>query len=323
MSLQRAHDIDFIIQRFAYLRNIIEMSVAQNFTTLNVISENFFRDLLNILISAELKNLNVSLGNAAAIDLGDKTKKLCVQVTSTPDKPKIVKTITKFVEHGLHKEYQRLVVLISTSKKSYQDDKLSDPTGSFEMDLKKDVWDWDELVKFANDLDHDSLSKVREFVDKAISVAPTQTPLNEVATFIDLMGILSNETHEGAGKGTLNEPDPSGKIRGRFSAHANYLLEQYALHFIEYGAVLAETMKSGDLGAARMRRLGLHLSTKSIALLAECGDDPEEALNKLVEFYISSLQKHGKNSDEGAVRFFMLDQMIKCHVFPNTVQLSA
>lgn len=33
MGLQRDQSINVIIQRFAYLRNIIEMSAAQNFTS--------------------------------------------------------------------------------------------------------------------------------------------------------------------------------------------------------------------------------------------------------------------------------------------------
>jgi hypothetical protein len=82
MGLQRDQDINVIIQRFAYLRNIIEMSVAQNLTSLNVISENFFRDLLNLILNSEFQNLNVELGNAAAIDLGDKDQAMCIQVTS-------------------------------------------------------------------------------------------------------------------------------------------------------------------------------------------------------------------------------------------------
>lgn len=323
MGLQREQDLSLIIQRFSYLRNIIEMSVAQNLTSLNVISENFFRDLLNLILKSKFQNLNVDLGNAAAIDLGDKSQAMCIQVTSTGDKSKITKTVKKFVEHGLHNDYKRLIVLIATKKKKYQADKASSPNSEFEIDLKKDVWDWDDLVKLANDLIQDDLSEVRAFVEAGIKFEVVATPLNEVGTFIDLMEILSDETHDEAGKGVLKEPDPEGKIKHRFSSHADYLLEQYGMHFAEYGAVLAETIKQGDLGSARVRRLGLHLATKSNAILVVSEGDPKEALEKLVEFYVDALQKYNKHSDEGAVRFFMLDQMVKCHVFPNPVQLSA
>ncbi len=323
MGLQREQDINVIIQRFAFLRNIIEMSVAQNLTSLNVISENFFRDLLNLLLGSHFRNLNVDLGNMAAIDLGDSDQEMCVQVTSTGDKTKITKTVKAFVKHGLHNDYSRLIVLIVTKKKKYQPSKATSVKPVFEIDLKKDVWDWDDLVKFANNLSQDELSDVRNFVEASIQYEEAKTPLNEVGTFIDLMEILSNETHEEAGKGVIREPDPEGKIKHRFSSHAEYLLEQYGAHFVEYGAVLAETVRQGDLGSARVRRLGLHLATKSDAILTATGGNPVAALEKLVEFYIGALQNYGKHSDEGAVRFFMLDQMVKCHVFPNPVQLSA
>jgi hypothetical protein len=323
MGLQRAKDIEIVIERFSYLRNIIEISVAQNLTSLNVISENFFRDLLNMVLGSNFENLNVDLGNAAAIDLGDIGQGMCIQVTSTPGKVKITKTVKKFVDHELHKKYSRLIVLIATKKTKFQSDTLSDPASIFEIDLKKDVWDWDDLVKFSNNLPQDELANLRKFVEEGIKFEEPKTPLNEVGTFIDLMEILSNETHDEAGKGILNEPDPDGKIRHRFLSHADYLLEQYGTHFVEYGAVLAETIEQGDLGSARIRRLGLHLSTRSDDILGASGGDPKDALNKLVEFYTKALQSYGKNSDEGAVRFFMLDQMVKCHVFPNPVMLSA
>jgi len=323
VSLQRQEDIEIIISRGAILRNMIETSSALNLMSIHVTAENFFRDLLNLLLGYDLVNLNMVLANSAAIDLGDESKKVCIQVTATADKSKIDKTVKKFVEKGLNNQYSRLIMLIVTKKKKYQSDTISDPTGAFKIDVKSDIWDWDEIAKFANDLSSEKLHEVREFMEAAIKVVSSNIPQKEVATFIDLMLILSNESHEEAGKGILTEPDPAGKIETRFSQHAEYLLDQYALHYSEYGSVLAETLKDGDLGSARMRRLGLHLSSKSDKILSESDGDPKQALERLVGFYLSSLQSFGKNSDEGAVRFFMLDQMIKCHVFPNPRLLSA
>ena len=107
------------------------------------------------------------------------------------------------------------------------------------------------------------------------------------------------------------------KIGDRFSDHSDFLLNAYTDHYIEYGAVLDETIKKGDLGTPRMRRLGLHLGSKSNSYLNSCNGNPEKAMDDLVDFYVNALLEHGKDSSESAVRFFMLDQMIKCHVFPN------
>jgi hypothetical protein len=182
------------------------------------------------------------------------------------------------------------------------------------MNLKDDVWDWDILVKLANDLPQDRLSEVRKFVEDGIKFAVTEEPRREVSTLIDLMALLSNETHEDAGKGVLDEPDPHGKIQERFSIHSEYLLEQYCNYFSEYGKVLDAIMKREDLGTARMRRLGLHLSTKSNRFLKDASGNPERALNVLVEFYVETLQKHGKSTAWLTLTSASLDSLI--HLIP-------
>lgn len=317
LGLQREQHINFIMDRCAHLRNLIEASSALNMNSLNVISENFFRDLLNLLLGLKLKNLNMVLANAAAIDLGDGPSKFCVQITATSDIGKIKKTVEKFEKKALHKTYDRLVVFITTKKKKYKTREVHGKNGDFKIDLKKDVWDWTEIQKRAADLNLAELSQLRDFFEKEIVIPSTKVPVSEVGTFIDLMHILSDETHIEAGKGELDEPDPDKKIGGRFSDHSDYLLNAYTDHYIEYGAVLDETIKKGDLGTARMRRLGLHLGTKSNSYLRNCSGNPEKALDDLVDFYVKALLEHGRESSESAVRFFMLDQMIKCHVFPN------
>ncbi len=319
MVLRRHADREFIRDRFAILRNAIESDVSLNVTGLNISVENFFRDLLNLVLGGDFKNLNVDLGNTAAIDLADAGSAHCIQVTSTPDKSKIDKTLKKFVEHELHKKYSRLTVFIATKKKAYKSSSFTDPTGAFSIIEKEDVWDWDNIMKMIDNLEQPQLSAVRDFVEQGIRVQHSKVPQNEVATLFALMEVLSDETHEQAGKGNSADPDPDNKIENRFSAHAGFLKKEYAAYYVEYGAVLEDAYKGIDLGSARMRRLGLHLGTKSDELLSASGNDPKLALNNLVEHYLKILQEHAKAADEGAVRFFLLDQMIRCHVFPNPV----
>ena len=319
MVLVRHADREFIRDRFAILRNAIESDVSLNVTGLNISVENFFRDLLNLVLDGDFKNLNVDLGNAAAIDLADAGKKHCIQVTSTSDKSKIDKTLKKFVEHGLHQKYSRLTVFIATKKKAYKSSSFTDPTGAFSIIEKEDVWDWGNIMKMIDNLEQSQLAAVRDFVEQGIRAEHSKVPQKEVGTLFALMEVLSDETHEQAGKGNSADPDPDNKIEKRFSAHASFLKREYTTYYVEYGAVLEDAYKGIDLGSARMRRLGLHLSTKSDELLADSGNDPKLALNILVEHYLKMLQEHARASDEGAVRFFLLDQMIRCHVFPNPV----
>ena len=135
MSFARKNDIDFIIERFAYIRNVIELSNSENLTSINIYAENFFRDLLNIAFGYDLKNLNIDESNTAAIDLGDSKKKIAFQVTATGGKSKITKTLKKFCEKDLQADFDRLIVLIATKKTKYQTDTATDASGKFSRNV--------------------------------------------------------------------------------------------------------------------------------------------------------------------------------------------
>ena len=62
-----------------------------------------------------LENLNLTTGlNYPGIDLGDKSARVAIQVTSTPGSDKIKATLTKFVEYKLYRDCDRLIVYILT-----------------------------------------------------------------------------------------------------------------------------------------------------------------------------------------------------------------
>ena len=42
-----------------------------------------------------------------------------------------------------------------------------------------------------------------------------------------------------------------------------------------------------------------------------------EALNKLVNFFEIKLGKNGKKYDKAAIKFYLINELIKCNVFPN------
>lgn len=83
-----------------------------HFFDLNIVAEDFYADLLNIIYDWDLVNLNHTKLNAVAVDLGDQKRKIAVQVTSDRTKGKIQKTIDKFEEHNLSNNFDKLKVVI-------------------------------------------------------------------------------------------------------------------------------------------------------------------------------------------------------------------
>lgn len=131
-----------------------------HFFDLNIVAEDFYAELLNIIYGWDLVNLNHSDLNAVAIDLGDAKRKIAVQVTSNRTKHKIQKTLDKFEEHKLSTYFNQLkVVIIGERTGNYPG--LNLPT-SLVFDGKSDVLDDSEILKAITGL---STPKVLEVLD--------------------------------------------------------------------------------------------------------------------------------------------------------------
>ena len=149
MNLQESQDkIGKLMLRFV---DEIRIATAMGKRDINCVSENVLIQLFSEIYGhTDLKNLNISEGsNFPAIDLGDKKTKTAYQITSTPSSQKVKRTLEKFVNHKLYKEYNRLVIYILTEKKSrYQSRKFDEIiNGKFTFDKKNDILDYSDLLK--------------------------------------------------------------------------------------------------------------------------------------------------------------------------------
>lgn len=98
----------------ALLSKEVTILNAVNLYDINIVAEDFFPGLLNLVYGYKLKNANYLEKNAPAIDLFDKINKIAVQVTSDNSSKKINHTIEEFNKNESYKIYNRLVILILT-----------------------------------------------------------------------------------------------------------------------------------------------------------------------------------------------------------------
>lgn len=322
MSLNRKSDSDRIVEILSYLKSQVELYSPNNFTDVNIYAENFYRDLLNLIYGFNLKNINILEKNAAAIDLGDSESSIAIQVTSTSDLAKAKQTVKKFNDKGLHKTYAELKILNIKTKKKHRTRKVGDEN-KFVLDTLTDIWDLSDLIATISDKSTLEISEIRGFLESEITFPQSETVPSEILTFQSLIQLLSVETHFGAGTGFIEEPDPEGKIEKRFSSHETYLKSEFKELYSEYGEILADVRDHSDLGAVRVRRLRLHLKQFSDEELAKCEGDPQKALEKLIDHFQEKLSKSGRAFDLSAIRFYLIDELIRCNVFPNKEKINA
>lgn len=305
-----------IILALSWLKTQVEFHNSLSFTDINHGAEDFYCGLLNLVYGYGLKNINITDQNAAAIDLGDEQGRIAIQVTSTATLTKTRDTVEKFIEKELYKKFDRLFILNIVKKTNHEAPTIGN--SKYSLDTKNDILDVEDLIKKINsDPDLKKLDAIARFLDSELCLPVQQSLPNEVLTVLGIIEFISDETHADVGTGYLEEPDPEKKIYKRFHDYADFLVEMYNSGYIEYGAVLEAVKREADFGQVKLRRAASYLREYSDAVLTACGGDPKEALNEIIERFKSLLGGNGYTFDDGAAKFYVIEQLVKCNIFPN------
>ncbi len=319
--MNRQEYIQQIIKSLSWLKAEVSACNSINFTDINVCSENFYRDLLNLAFGYELININIVEQNAAAIDLGDEKNSIAFQVTSTSKLEKTTHTVSKFIEKKLHQQYDKLIILNIVDKVGHKAKLIGDKK-YYELDTNKDIWDIQVLIAKINDLETPKLEQINKFFNEELYLKPASSLSKNVSTIINIIELISDESHPEVGKGYLDEPFPEKKIYERFSNHSAFLENEYLKLYQDYGAVLDSIEKLTDIGSVKLNRVAQHLRIFSDKVLTECKGNPKEAFEKIIDHFMITLQSKGCEFDTGAAQFYILKQLIMCNIFPNKEALN-
>jgi len=171
----RGHIIGKIVDDLSGLKYQIETRNKLGIFDLTKFSEDFFKDLINIIYDLTLKNLNNERNNNPGLDLGDKVKKQAFQITSTKTSQKIKQTLETITaeQKTLYNEIK--IFIIGTKQTSYSvDQKLLGDVG---FNLDTDIIDLDTLLKDIIVLETSKLDEIfllfkREFRSLRIELEP-------------------------------------------------------------------------------------------------------------------------------------------------------
>ncbi len=154
-----------ITDSFALLSREVLFLDDINLYDINIIAEDFFSGLFNLIYGYEFENNFIK--NLPAIDLADRKNRIAVQVTSDNNSSKIKETIKLFLDNHLYRLYDRLIVFILTEKKNYTTDFNTE--GKFIFDKKRDIWDIRNLIRDIKKLEVDQIKKIRDYLAKEFS----------------------------------------------------------------------------------------------------------------------------------------------------------
>jgi len=155
---ERETDLKAIVHEFAIWERKLGLLSAVNLNDLNLFSEHYAKELLNIVFNYRFINANSEQGNYTSVDLIDRDNRTAVQVSSTKTSAKVQKTLNGFNEKGLAADFDRLIFLVLGKKqKTYTGLKI--PVG-LSFNVNTDIIDFDDLVKIINFSPTVSISKI-------------------------------------------------------------------------------------------------------------------------------------------------------------------
>lgn len=294
----------------------VEARNAINLYDINLISEDFYSKLLNRIFRYNLKNLNIIDRNVVAIDLGDEINKIAIQVTSDNSSEKIKKTIGEFIEHKHYTIYDRLIVILLTKKKKYTTEFNTEDKFSF--DKKNDILDNTDLIREIRKLEIQELKELSAFIEEELTnkIEKIQrSQANEVETIIELIEYLTKNRICSEKRDTVIDPDY--KILKRFNAFSNRIINEYKTLLVVYGEAIDIVNSLMPIDEAQEIIIQLYLQDISIKFLDESDENPISALNKLVDYFEDKISTYGKRYDKAAIKFYLINEIVKCNVFPN------
>ena len=156
----------------------VKVSNAMGLFDINTVAEDFLIPVFKIAFDCpDLRNQNRIQMNFPAVDLGCKTSRTSIQITSDSSSSKVRETLQKFESHNLSSDFDNLYVYVITERlKSYTSQKLTEAANnlSIAFDPSSDILDFRDLAKMLGELTNEQL----EYINGHLEVEFTKTDAN-------------------------------------------------------------------------------------------------------------------------------------------------
>ncbi len=310
---------DYIKRITRYLTTLrveVELRNCIKWYDINIIAEDFYTDLLNLYEDYNLENLNITSQNAESIDLIDKENKIAIQVTSRNDTSKIHDTIKGFYNNPDYDQYNRLIMLLIGKPKL--DYPRTDFTHGnlFVFDKKEDIIDIADILKRFASFNSEQLEPIVDFLEKEIETKIKKVNSNEVETIIRLIEFLSDDNNLVIDSEKNENVDPEKKIRKRFVEYSQNLEKWYKDLLSDYSESLNIAKNTAGIDGVKARIISAYLQDISDRFLYKANNNPRIALDNLIDFFEEKIQ----GCNRVAIKFYLLDELINCNIFPNPIE---
>jgi hypothetical protein len=201
--ISRGYIVGKIVDDLAGLKYQVETRNRLQLFDLTKFCEDFFKDLLNIVYSLNLTNLNTERSNNPGIDLGDSKKPIAFQVTSTKTSQKVTDTLEKLTQVQIDTYININVFIVGSKQGSYTIDQALIDKTQFNVDAN--ITDVDDLLKDIVVLETEKLDEIfslfkREFRQLKIELEPIDSQGNFQSSLYNQLEVTPNRPPLNASK---------------------------------------------------------------------------------------------------------------------------
>ena len=148
----------------------VKVANAMGLFDINTIAEDFLIPVFKIAFDCpDLCNQNRIQMNFPAVDLGCKTSRTSIQITSDSSSSKVCETLEKFESHNLISDFDSLYVYVITERQnSYSSQKLTEAAKklSIKFDTSSNILDYRDLAKKLSELTNKQIECINEHLEE-------------------------------------------------------------------------------------------------------------------------------------------------------------
>jgi hypothetical protein len=160
MKIKREEILKTLAERFSTFSKVVTIENKTGYNDINKSAERLFMDILNITYKLTLRDMNDIQDNYPAIDLGDYNQRVCIQVTSESTNQKFKKTLEKFKEKQLDRDFNKIVFLIISNKRKCT---LTD------RDIKTEVINLNDVFIAISKLDDRDVFYINDYINRNLA----------------------------------------------------------------------------------------------------------------------------------------------------------
>lgn len=306
--------IDTIFSRLSILSTEVKLRDSLNMLDINVLSEQLYCDIFNILYGWKLENANVGKQNIKAIDLKDNNTKIIVQVSSDNSRKKVQDSLNK-LDRIEYKGYTFKFISIAKNVDHLKKHSFTVPVG-ISFNPSTDCYDINNIVRDAQTKDIDTIVNLATYLEKSISPSIKQNYRSSVITYV--INCLANENLSEISESPNIKPfDVGPKINKNSLTSWKIIIEELGLYSLAVDKIYVQYDKQG---ANKSFVVLTALHNKYLSLREQYNGD--ELFNKLLKDVYNAVDGDETCSEsltreelELNIKIVLVDAFMKCKIF--------